>query len=331
MNRRAWLWVAASTGVGFCLIAALMATVRADLTTIEDAISQMQPQLFGLLVVLLAINTLISAEKWRLTDRRFSKVVHNPTPGPFYFALTAIGVAFGQIMPTQVSMAVSRSLGLYFFGERGVARGATATIFEQAFDLLVAVFLTLALGSFALTGGGCLTWALWACASSVLGLVFAGAGIEAVAGGLRRLQTAERYASATRAKRIIEAFLSSTLFAPELARRLFILSILRFVVVTLMAGVTTAIGQLDIPLWQISAVIPLIILTSVIPIAPAGLGVNEWAFVMVMTAFRTPADIAAQWVVLNRVLAIMAGVQVGVTGIVVGMAARAARGSSPSV
>jgi hypothetical protein len=61
-------------------------------------------------------------------------------------------------------------------------------------------------------------------------------------------------------------------------------------------------------------------LTTAIPIAPAGLGVNEWVFVMVMVAFRTPADIAAQWAVPNRELVTMAGALVGVMGVLVGMA-----------
>ena len=94
----------------------------------------------------------------------------------------------------------------------------------------------------------------------------------------------------------------SSLIDAGLARRLVILSALRFGVVVLMSVQTAEAINVHIPVWQMAAAIPFVVMASVIALTPGGLGVNELTSVTVLKIFGTPLAVGAQWAVANRVL-----------------------------
>jgi uncharacterized membrane protein YbhN (UPF0104 family) len=87
-----------------------------------------------------------------------------------------------------------------------------------------------------------------------------------------------------------------------LARRLVMLSVFRFLVVVLMSVETAEAIGMHIPLWQMAAAVPFVVIASVLALTPGGLGVNELTSVTALKMFGTPLAVGAQWALANRVL-----------------------------
>jgi hypothetical protein len=94
----------------------------------------------------------------------------------------------------------------------------------------------------------------------------------------------------------------SPLLNAALARRLVLLSTLRFAVVVAMSFETAQAVGLYIPVWHLAAAIPFMIIASIIGITPGGIGVNELALAYALQVFGTAFAIGAQWALANRVI-----------------------------
>ena len=151
-----------------------------------------------------------------------------------------------------------------------------------------------------------------------------------VARNLPRLASIRAYVPGSRLFRIVEGIVGSGLLGRDLVRQLFALSLLRFLILSLMAGATTAAFGLNVPLWQVSAALPLAMLAAALPATPGGLGVIEWTFASALVAFGTRFDVAAQWAVLNRLGVTIAAIIIGIAGALVGIAVRSSRAPSPA-
>ena len=80
------------------------------------------------------------------------------------------------------------------------------------------------------------------------------------------------------------------------------LSIVRFVILVLMAWEATRAIGIDVPLWHLAGAMPFVIFSSVIAISPGALGVSELAYATALSLFGTPLPIAAQFALANRFL-----------------------------
>jgi uncharacterized membrane protein YbhN (UPF0104 family) len=80
------------------------------------------------------------------------------------------------------------------------------------------------------------------------------------------------------------------------------LSTARFAIQVLMAGQTAQAIGVHIPLWQLAAAMPFVIIACVIVVTPGGLGVNELSYATTLHLFGTPLNVGAQWALANRVL-----------------------------
>jgi uncharacterized membrane protein YbhN (UPF0104 family) len=76
----------------------------------------------------------------------------------------------------------------------------------------------------------------------------------------------------------------------------------RFAVLVLMAGQTTAAIHCELPLWRLAAAMPIAVLSSAIGITPGGLGFTEFGYSAMLTAYGTPLATATQWALANRLL-----------------------------
>src|SRR5262249_13577050 len=145
-----------------------------DLRLLAEQVLRMRPEMLLVLTALLAFNTFLSGEKWRLVDRR----LHQPgeaLPRSTYFGLTALGTMLGSFVPVPLRAAVTRSIGVRVYGGRALLRGTVATFFEQGCDVLAAVFLAVAAACLLLLGGSGFRWVLFALMTAAACLVFAGA------------------------------------------------------------------------------------------------------------------------------------------------------------
>ncbi len=147
-------------------------------------------------------------------------------------------------------------------------------------------------------------WTLLAAAAMALAFLAVGPSVRVIrwlaASGIARTAT-PRSKTGVVLRRLFELRHSGLLNA-GLARRLVVLSTLRFSVVVLMSIQTAEAIGLHIPVWQMAAAIPFVVFASVIALTPGGLGVNELTSVSALRVFGTPLAVGAQWAVANRVL-----------------------------
>lgn len=321
MSRRTLVTGVLSAAVGIILLAYLL--VRADLDVAATArlILSLRAGSLVEVTLLLAFNGFLAAEKWRLIDRHLGEPGQPQMPRLLYFAFTSIGVGLGQIVPTQLSLALCRSIGAHFYGGRGLMRGATGTLFDQFFDILVATLLGFASLLIIMAGGGAVMWALAVLLISVAGVGLYGFATRLLAGTARSL--------GSRGNRRFHGFCAtialSPLLAPEIGRRLLAISAIRFAVLVLIAAASANAVALDVPVWRLAASLPFAIVANALAITPGGLGINEWAVSSVLYALGTPFQVSAQWAVVNRVLVAVAACLCGVAGVLIAVAARSFR------
>lgn len=320
MSRSSWLLLAASIVLAAILVGFLLA--ETDLRAVAALLARARPVPFAILVLLVGFNAFLAGMKWRMVDERLERENPSPLPVSFYFGLSAIGVAVGQVAPVQVGTALSRSIGSHFYGGRAIMRGTGATLFEQLFDLLVAAYLAVASVIVLLTGAGALAWALLAVAMGVAGLFFTTIAVRLVAATAHWLGSMEMLAGRRRVLGLLESVAGSALLAPEVARWLFFLSLVRFAGLCVMAVMTSRAVGIDIPLWQIGGMMPFGVLANLIAITPGALGINEWTMVSVLVMFGPSFSVSAQWAVVNRVLMAGASFIVGLVAVTVAVAVR---------
>jgi hypothetical protein len=311
----------ASAVLGCILLALLFAYTDLDVASIGRLLSGMRPQAFGETVLLLGFNNVLAGEKWRLITVCLHQDDGRRMPRLLYFAFTSIGVALGQILPAQLTLVLSRSIGAHLYGGRGLLRGAFATVFDYFFDLLIAVFLVLASALVLVTGGGAGTWALCALVIAIAGFVLYGAAARLAIGVARSLGSRGR----GRFNEFCTTIALSPLLAPDIGRRLLAISVLRFAVLVLIGAVSANAVALDVPVWRLAASLPFAMISNALAITPGGLGVNEWAVSSVLFALGTPFQVSAQWAVVNRVLVATAAGLCGIAGIIIAAAARSSR------
>ena len=203
-----------------------------------------------------------------------------------------------------------------------MSRGATATLFDYFFDILVAAFFALSTTLVLMTGGGAKTWALYALLICVGGFVLYGVAARFVVGAAHALGSVGH----SRLRGFCAAIALSPLLAPDIGRRLLAISGLRFAVLVLVSAMSAKAIGLDLPLWHLAASQSFAFIANALAITPGGLGVNEWMISSALFALGTPFQISAQWAVVNRVLVALA---VGLCGVAGFLIAAVARSSQP--
>lgn len=300
MSLRRTLLAIASIALAVLLIVLLIRISKIDVQVTLRQLQSVRVLSFVKLVLLNSLLVYFSSEKWRSIDAAWRQDSDSVPSRTKSMALTAAGLALGLVFPIQVAMSTARTLGTFGHG-RPVKRGAAGTLFEQCFDLLIVVFLGLASGATWFFGGGAVLWTVSAVAMAALALVAAGPLIRLI----RWLAATYKAKILTQQNKILRSLgelQHSGLMNASLARRLVAFSLARYGVVVLMSMQTAeAIGE-HIPLWQMAAAIPFVVVVSVIGVTPGGLGVNELAMVVALKIFGTPLTVAAPWALANRVL-----------------------------
>ncbi len=311
-------WVVLSVVLAVILLVLLFSFTHLDLTTLGRLLLGVPPESFAAIMLLLGFNNFLSGEKWRFIARHLQQDGSAVMPRFLYFAFTSIGVGLGQIVPAQLSLVLSRSLGAHLYGGRALVRGATATVFDYFFDLLVAACVALSSLLIVLLGGGEARWALLVGTIGTAGFLLYGcvARISAATAGL----IASRFGG--RIGGVCRAIAVSPLLAPEMGRRLLAISVLRFLVLVTMSVISAKAIGADLGVWQLAASLPFAILANALALTPGGLGVTEWAASTVLFALGTSFQASAQWALVNRVLVGAAAVLLGLAGLAAAAAAR---------
>jgi len=303
MSLRRSLLAVASVALATALIALLISVGKVDLRVTLQQLQGVSWISVTKLVLLNVVLVYSSTEKWRSIDAALRHSSDSFPSRTTSFALTSAGLALGMLVPLQFAMSTARTLGTYVHG-RALRRGMVGTLFEQGFDVLTVGFLAIASGVTRYYRGGGIMWTIFAAVAMALALLAVGPSVRVVR-WLAASSTARTATPRNRLEIILRSFSElqhSGLLDAGLARRLVMLSALRFGVVVLMSIQTARAIGLHIPLWQMAAAIPFVVIGSVIAFTPGGLGVNELTSVTALMVFGTPFAIGAQWALANRVL-----------------------------
>jgi uncharacterized membrane protein YbhN (UPF0104 family) len=286
------------------LLVLLFSVTDLDLAAIKRLLFAVRPQAFAEIVLLMGFNSFLAGEKWRLVVLSFDQTDRSDIPRPLYFALSAIGVALGQVLPVQVSTALCRWLGSRAYDGYAFRRGVGATIFEQLFDVLVAGLVGLASVVVIATRSGAAVWFIGAILATSGGFALCSVGAPLAAWLSRRF--GQKWCDRTGLAQFLASAGTSQLLSPGVTRRLFLLSVVRFAVLVLVAAAGADAVSLDIPLWHLAAAFPFGIFATALALTPGGVGIGEWGLTSALFAFGTPLQVAAQWAITCRILVILA-------------------------
>jgi uncharacterized membrane protein YbhN (UPF0104 family) len=210
----------------------------------------------------------------------------------------------GQVLPSQLTTAAARGLGLMLSGRGTAAHGAGASLLEQVFDLLVALFCGMATAAVLLLHWGDGAWLIATLGFTLAGIAATRAGAAMLPGALAAL--AHRVRPASRAGRALATatglVLRLRVLRPEVFLRLSALSVFRYAALIGTGYAAAWAGDLPVSLMQVAQAMPLVVLAVILSFAPGGLGVNEVTFVSALTAFGVPFAVAVQFALVNRVL-----------------------------
>ncbi len=300
--RRSFLWAASAILTVF-LIVLLIKISKLDLHVTVQQLRSVSWASFGKLVLLNGVLVYLSTEKWRSIDAAWRRPTDSVPSWTKSYVLTSAGLALGIVLPVQIAMSTARTMGTHVHG-RSIKRGTAGTLFEQSFDMITVGFLAIASGITRFYKGSGLMWAVSAAAATAIALLVVGPSIRVIRWrSTPRTDTTEPPHNGLEA--VLRGFLElrrSGLLNGPLARRLVILSALRFWVVVLMSIQTADAINVHIPIWQMAAAVPFVVMASVIALTPGGLGVNELTSVTALKIFGTPLAVGAQWALANRVL-----------------------------
>jgi uncharacterized membrane protein YbhN (UPF0104 family) len=207
---------------------------------------------------------------------------------------------------------MARTIGTHTYG-RALKRGTAGTLFEQGFDFMIVVFLTVASAVTWLCGGDGVMWTISAVVMIAIALLATEPSIRIALWLLRCVSRIALHGSSSESHHWLRKFVAhalrrfsalqhSGLVNARLVRRLVIISAARFAVVVLFANQTSEATGAHILLWRMAAATPFAVLANVIGVTPGGIGVNELTSVTALHLFGTPLDIASQWALMNRIL-----------------------------
>jgi uncharacterized membrane protein YbhN (UPF0104 family) len=303
MTPRRLLMFSLSVASGAALIIALIRIAKIDWHVTLQQLGRVGPVSFLLLVLLNALLLLISTLKWLSIDAVLRRPSESAPSLASAFAFTSIGMALGLILPVQLGMSIARTLGVHLYGS-ALKRGTAGTLIEQSFDLLVVGLLAFASAVTWYSQGGAGLWWVFALTIMVIALLSA----VPLAAFLRRLTASPRFRNASSTNRmgaLLRTCLelgSSGLLSAGLARRLFLLSAVRYFLLVLMSVQTARAINIHIPFLYFAAALPFVVIAMVLAVTPGGIGVNELASASMLKFFGTPLSLAADWALANRVL-----------------------------
>ncbi len=322
MNLRRVLLFLVSVAIAALLIGVLIHLGKVDLSL---TLQQLEHANLISVIIMVLFNCLLvylSTVKWRMVDVALRSSVDAVPSQVTSFFITSVGMALGLIIPTQIAMAIARTFGAHGYG-KAIRRGTAGTVYEQSFDLLIVLFLSVASWvAWTFSGGGML-WLSSAFIMVVIAmltmspiihitkLIFRAASRnynpEPDADAIKNQSpiAISRHPIKTLTGKALRYFLQiehSGLLNAALARRLMLLSATRFAVIVLLANQTALAVNAQIRLWHIAAAMPFVSIANVLGITPGGVGINELTIVSMLHLFGTPLSIASQWAVDYRLL-----------------------------
>jgi len=253
-----------------------------DLEQLWLALSQLTWELAFYLIFLSVVLTFISAFKWKFFIDFFERSASLWR----LFRLYLVGYFFNLLIPSYVGGDVVRS---WYVGKMiGMHQAAAATILERYTGFVAMIILALVFMWFVeiVTWQIQLTIVVLALGLGVVSLLAVSKRFLEIFSRLGMLRSIESHA------RKLHAAFQLASRSPMLILKTMLLSFLfHTVTVVNVLAAALAVGWLDVPVSDLFVVLPIILLIGSIPISPSGLGIQEGAFMVFLTALgATPAE-----------------------------------------
>ncbi|MEO0372591.1 MAG: lysylphosphatidylglycerol synthase domain-containing protein [Pseudomonadota bacterium] len=227
----------------------------------------------------------LSAAKWRMVMQHLPAGDSPPPLRSSAFLYTCLGAVLSFVLMPHVAKHAGRALGAKFHGGLPAGKSVAASLFEQVFDLVMIVVL-------AAFGAILLAPVLTPYIAGALGL-----GTAAVLFVLRRPQMVPARFHLADLLALLRRPVALRLCAISLG--FYLLTALRTFIVAIPAGIAL------LPV-EFFASFSLVQLSRLIAITPMGLGVADWTWASVLGLLHIPLALAAGFVILMRVLDLIA-------------------------
>jgi uncharacterized protein (TIRG00374 family) len=285
-------------------------TVSAGIAADDVWRAARRPPLAALALIVLCslLHLVCSGLKWLLVLRRVAPEETARFGLAFASFYSGLGAMLGNVVTTHVSGLLVRSIAARLHHRVPALRGATSSVYEQAFDAGVQLLAGL-LSLFALLGH-------WSPAAFVAGLlgVFV-AAIPAMLWLARRLVSygarlsgdgAAPKGLGARARRFVATCVALGLLTPRMLLSLYLLSVLRLCLLILRSLLIALFAGYAFVASDVAMGFPLIQVMQIFAPTPGGFGVVEWSWSGLLVFHGFSLERAAAFAYVHRILSIVA-------------------------
>ena len=294
------VYVLGSLVLGLGLVALLGYCDALDLKQLTEQLRACKPLFLGLILLSTLLHFAITALKWRLVAPSLTQ----KTPfWTYFFAYTCIAGLIGQVLPLLFSAVTVRSLAMRFHKEVSLTKGVASTVYDQFFDVLVSLALLPAallaiLGLVTLRVGG---------AISAVSLLIVGLAVPILG-----RQTGPLLIRICKPLPFLRRLLSDSssdavdkvpaLLTDGVIVRLFVLSVVRYANLLFRCYLVVLALDLDIPFLAVAHAFPPVLLSFLLGITPANLGIAEWGWMGILGILGVPLATATCFALAARLL-----------------------------
>lgn len=308
-RRKDFFYAAIFLGIGLGLICFLGVWDNLNVKDLALAIVRTRPLFGGLIIVSTVFHFWISALKWRLITEQIVDFDTLRTPFLRYTIITGL---LAQFLPQQLCVVVVRAVVLRSHDSLRTRYGVASSLFDQVFDFLIPALLVIPgllviLGYFSTQQFLIISFVMLLCPGIVVAL-FAGKFIKVSGRVVRLVPGIGRWFSgpAIQGGKRDETLL----FSMAIVTRLYVLSIIRYVNLLLRSCLVVGAVGLKVPLTAVVSAFSPVLLSGVISVTPANLGIAEWGWVGLLTISGLASETAAKFALLNRCYVFLAVIAV---------------------
>ena len=299
-----WVFAALSLILGLGLFILLARLGYINITSFYRDLSGTRPTWLALIAASTLFHFWITARRWRLVTEQMVASVKLKSGFMYYTALAGL---ISQVLPQQLTVTAVRTLALKTHEDLPVGKGASSAIFDQAFDILVPATLVVpAILVFLKIIGPWIGVALGAAVLVTVGTAFVfytgplfrtiwrlGRLIPVIGRRLPESWGAQNSSTAHR------------LFDRRIILKIFILSTIRYLNLTLRACFVIPAAGLGLPVWPVAFGYSLVTLSAVLSLTPANLGIAEWGWIGLFKVAALGGDATVSFAVLNRLYTVV--------------------------
>jgi len=218
---------------------------------------------------------------------------------------TSIGASLAQLIPPHISTSLARSVGSWIEKKSKPTHSVAFTILEQSLDLLISVIVLLSCLLFLLGYCNFIFWVIGSCVS--LAIISAPLSIASrkefqIGETISNIQWINRILP----KRILKMLFKISIPPHDILMKLYFYSTVRFIMVVIRSLIIAYMSLNAYHWWEVGATIPIMQLSSILPITPGSLGITEWAWSSVISVLGIPIKAAAEFAILHRIITLVA-------------------------